>query len=101
MRNKLITTILVVGLTSTIQAQQFSGTAIDLDSGRIQVIQGQVTQGPTSSRDLARSERRERNNRINAELSASIASMRQEYEMRQQTHELREQTRLLRKIADE
>lgn len=78
------------------QAQQFNGTVIDLDSGRIQVIQGQI-----SDRDRAHRERMARYQQMNAELSASIESMRQESEMRSQTRELREQTQLLRKIANE
>jgi len=78
------------------QAQQFNGTAIDLGSGRIQVIQGEI-----SDRDRDHRERMARYDRMNAELSASIESMRQESEMRSQTRELREQTQLLRKIANE
>jgi hypothetical protein len=94
MKNKLITLILVVG--SMAHAQQFNGTVVDLDSGRIQVIQGQI-----SDRDRAHRERMARYQQINAELEASINSMRQESEMRRQTRELREQTELLRKIANE
>ena len=78
------------------QAQQFNGTVVDLDSGRIQVIQGQI-----SDRDRAHRERMARYQQMNAELEASINSMRAEAEMRRQTRELREQTELLRKIANE
>jgi len=39
--------------------------------------------------------------RMNAELEVSIANMRQESEMRQQTRELREQTELLRNMSKE
>jgi hypothetical protein len=94
MKNKLIILILVVG--SMAQAQQFNGTVVDLDSGRIQVIQGQI-----SDRDRAHRERMARYQQMNAELEASINSMRAEAEMRRQTRELREQTELLRKIANE
>jgi len=94
MKNKLITFILAVG--SMAHAQQFNGTVVDLDSGRIQVIQGQI-----SDRDRAHRERMARYQQMNAELEASINSMRMESEMRRQTRELREQTELLRKIANE
>ena len=77
-------------------AQQFNGTVVDLDSGRIQVIQGQI-----SDRDRAHRERMARYQQMNAELEASINSMMAQSEMRRQTRELREQTELLRKIANE
>jgi hypothetical protein len=96
MKNKLITITLVVGLSLTAQAQQFNGTIVDLDNGRIQVIQGEI-----SDRDRDHRERMARYRQMNAELSASIESMRQESEMRSQTRELREQTELLRKIANQ
>jgi hypothetical protein len=78
------------------QAQQFNGTVVDLDSGRFQIIQGEI-----SDRDRAHRERMARYQQINAELEASINSMRAEAEMRRQTRELNEQTELLRKIANE
>ena len=77
-------------------AQQFNGTVVDLDSGRIQVIQGQI-----SDRDRDHRERMARYQQMNAELEASINSMMAQSEMRRQTRELREQTELLRKIANE
>jgi hypothetical protein len=76
--------------------QQFNGTVVDLDSGRIQVIQGQI-----SDRDRDHRERMARYQQMNAELEASINSMMAQSEMRRQTRELREQTELLRKIANE
>ena len=96
MKNKLITLTLAVGSIAVAQAQQFNGTSVDLSSGRIQVIQGEI-----SDRDRDHRERMARYDRMNAELSASINTMRQESEMRRQTRELREQTELLRKIANE
>jgi hypothetical protein len=76
--------------------QQFSGTIVDLDSGRIQTFQGQ-----TIDRDRDHRERMASYERITAEMSASINAMRQEGEMRRQTYELRKQTELLRKIANQ
>ena len=76
--------------------QQFSGTIVDLDSGRIQTFQGQ-----TIDRDRDHRERMANYERISAEMSASINAMRQEGEMRRQTYELRKQTELLRKIANQ
>jgi hypothetical protein len=76
--------------------QQFSGTIVDLDSGRIQTFQGQ-----TIDRDRDHRERMANYERITAEMSASINAMRQEGEMRRQTYELRKQTELLRKIANQ
>jgi hypothetical protein len=76
--------------------QQFSGTIVDLDSGRIQTFQGQ-----TIDRDRDHRERMANYERISAEMSASINAMRAEGEIRRQTYELRKQTELLRKIANE
>jgi hypothetical protein len=90
--------MLVIG-ASVSYGQQFNGTIFDLDSGRIQVINGSI------SEDTSVSAMRKRTidgyRRMNAELEASIASMRVEAEMASQTRELREQTQLLRKIANE
>ena len=76
--------------------QQFNGTIVDLDSGRIQTFQGQ-----TIDRDRDHRERMANYERISAEMSASINAMRAEGEIRRQTYELRKQTELLRKIANE
>lgn len=85
----------VIG-ASVSYGQQFNGTIVDLDSGRIQTFQGQ-----TIDRDRDHRERMANYERISAEMSASINAMRQEGEMRRQTYELRRQTELLRKIANE
>jgi hypothetical protein len=55
----------------------------------------------SGDRNREHEERMESYDRMNADLSASIDSMRQEYEMRQQTRELREQTELLRNMSEE
>jgi hypothetical protein len=96
MKNKVKVIILTLGFALTANAQQFNGTVVDLDGGRIQVIQGEVT-----DRDRAFRERQARYEQMSAELSASINAMRAQSEMRRQTAELEEQTRLLRKIADQ
>jgi hypothetical protein len=97
MKNKLITLILIVG--STAYAQQFNGTGYNLNNGDFLIIQGTINSN-TDANQVHR-ERMARYQQMNAELSASIESMRQESEMRSQTRELREQTELLRKIANE
>lgn len=96
MKNKVKTIILTLGLALTAQAQQFNGTVFDLDTGRIQVIRGEVEQPyqPYQPQiDIYR--------RIAADAQASIDRMRAESEARAQLRELREQTELLRKIANE
>ena len=80
-------------------AQQFNGTGYNLNNGDFLIIQGTVNSN-TDANQVHR-ERMARYQQMNAELSASIDSMRQESEMRRQTRELREQTELLRKIANE
>jgi len=90
--------LLVIG-ASVSHGQQFNGTAIDLDSGRIQVISGSIS--PDDSVAAMRQRTIEGYRRMNAELEVSIANMRAEAEMASQTRELREQTELLRKIANE
>ena len=87
--------MLLVG-ASVSYGQQFNGTVFDLDSGRIQVINGNIDSSANS-----RDESLARLRRMNAELEASIANMRQQEELARQTRELREQTELLRKIANE
>ena len=92
---KYLALLLLVG-ASVSYGQQFNGTIFDLDSGRIQVINGSID-NPTIGRDESLARLR----RINAELEVSLANMRAEAEMARQTRELREQTELLRKIANE
>ncbi len=90
--------MLLVG-ASVSYGQQFNGTVFDLDSGRIQVINGTVS--PDDSIAAMRQRTIESYRRMNAELEVSIANMRAQEEMARQTRELREQTELLRKIANE
>lgn len=87
--------MLIVGASAS-YGQQFNGTVVDLDSGRIQVINGEVEQPyqPYQPQiDIYR--------RIAEEAQASIDRMRAESGARAQLRELREQTELLRKIANE
>jgi hypothetical protein len=74
------------------QDGSFNGTVYDLDSGRIQVINGSVTAPKETSLQILQ--------RINAELAESNARISAEIAASQQLYELQEQTRLLRKIAD-
>jgi alpha-D-ribose 1-methylphosphonate 5-triphosphate synthase subunit PhnG len=99
MKNKLITITLAAGLSLTAQAQQFNGTGYNLNNGDFLIIQGTVNLNKDANQ--AHRERMARYEQMNAELSASIDSMRAQAEMRRQTRELREQTQLLRKIANE
>ena len=88
--------LLLALISSTGYSQQFNGTVFDLDSGRIQVIRGEVEQPyqPYQPQiDIYR--------KIAADAQASIDRMRAESEARAQLRELREQTELLRKIANE
>jgi hypothetical protein len=86
--------LLAIG-ASVSYGQQFNGTIYDLNSGRVQVLNGNITQ-PNNPRDESIAILR----RLNAELQVSLANRRQEYELRQQTYELQRQTRLLQEIAD-
>lgn len=90
--------LLIVG-ASVSYGQQFNGTVFDLDTGRIQVINGSVS--PDDSVAAMRQRTIDSYRRMNAELEVSIANMRAESEARAQLRELREQTELLRKIANE
>jgi hypothetical protein len=86
--------LLAIGASAS-YGQQFNGTIYDLNSGRVQVLNGNITQ-PNNPRDESIAILR----RLNAELQVSLANRRQEYELRQQTYELQRQTRLLQEIAD-
>ena len=90
--------LLLISVT-TGHGQQFNGTIFDLDTGRIQVINGSVS--PDDSVAAMRQRTIDSYRRMNAELEASIANMRAESEAQAQLRELREQTELLRKIANE
>jgi len=91
-------TMLVIG-ASVSYGQQFSGTGYNLNNGDFLIIQGAIDS--TTDSNQAHRERISRYRQMNAELEASIATMRMEAEMARQTRELREQTQLLRKISNE
>jgi 2-methylcitrate dehydratase PrpD len=88
--------LLLLTLATNIQAQDgsFSGTVFDLDSGRIQVINGSVD-SPQPKDTLLQTMRR-----INAELKESNDRLSAEIAASHQLEELRRQTRLLQEIAD-
>jgi 2-methylcitrate dehydratase PrpD len=88
--------LLLLTLATNIQAQDgsFSGTVFDLDSGRIQVINGSVD-SPQPKDTLLQTMRR-----INAELKESNDRLSAEIAASHQLEELRRQTRLLQQIAD-
>ena len=96
MKNKLITITLVVGSMVTVQAQQFNGTVYDVNTGRIQTINGEIEKPYQPYQPQIDAYKR-----IIEETQASIDRMRAESEARAQLRELREQTELLRKIADQ
>jgi hypothetical protein len=88
--------LIVLLLTTNIRAQDgsFSGTVFDLDSGRVQVINGSVD-CPQPKDTLLQTMRR-----INAELAESNARLSAEIAASNQLYELRRQTRILQEIAD-
>jgi hypothetical protein len=88
--------LLLLVLLSSAQAQDgsFNGTVFDLDSGRVQVINGSVD-CPQPKDTLLQTMRR-----INAELKESNARLSAEIAASNQLYELRRQTRLLQEIAD-
>jgi hypothetical protein len=90
--------MLVIG-ASVSSGQQFSATGYNLNNGDFLIIQGTIDS--TVDSNQVHRERMARYRQMNAELEASITSMRVEAEMASQTRELREQTQLLRKIANE
>jgi hypothetical protein len=90
----LMKKLLLLVLLSSAQAQQFNGTVFDLDSGRVQVINGSVD-CPQPRDTLLQTMRR-----INAELAESNARLSAEIAASNQLYELRRQTRLLQEIAD-
>ncbi len=87
--------LLVIG-ASVSYGQQFNGTVVDLDSGRIQVINGEIEKPYQPYQPQIDAYKK-----IIADTQASIDRMRAESEARAQLRELREQTELLRKIANE
>ena len=91
---KYLALLLLIG-ASTCYGQSFNGTVYDVNTGRMQVINGNINQ-PTNPREDSLTILR----RLNAELEVSLANQRQEMELRNQTYELQRQTRLLQQIAD-
>jgi hypothetical protein len=71
----------------------------DLETGRTQVISGSMSEQDRIA--AMRQSTLDGYRRMNAELEVSIANMRQESEMADQTRELREQTELLRNMSKE
>lgn len=86
--------LLAVG-ASISYGQQFNGTVFDLDSGRIQVINGEIEKPYEPYQPQIDAYKK-----IIADTQARIAQMRAESEAREQTHQLRMQTEYLRKIAE-
>ena len=78
------------------QDGSFNGTVYDLNSGRVQVINGSVDCPKPKENTYLTTLRR-----INAELAESNARLSAEIAANNQLYELREQTRLLRKIANQ
>jgi len=94
MKTKLATIILCVTSVAGF-SQQFNGTVFDLDTGRIQVINGNFEQEVNPYQPIIDTYRR-----ISAETQASIDRMRAESIAREQAHQLRMQTEYLRQIAE-
>jgi hypothetical protein len=94
--NLFMKKLLLLALVTSVQAQDgsFNGTIYDLDSGRTQIISGNVSRPDPEDTYLSTLRR------INAELSESNARLNAELTASHQLSELREQTRLLRKIAN-
>jgi hypothetical protein len=88
--------LLLLTLATNIQAQDgsFSGTVFDLDSGRIQVINGSFDNSKPEETVL------EAQRRINAENAEADARLRAQITESEQLFELKKQTRLLQEIAD-
>ena len=86
--------LLVVG-ASVSYGQQFNGTVYDLDSGRIQVINGELEKPYQPYQPQIDAYKK-----IIADTQARIDQMRAESEAREQTQQLRMQTEYLRRIAE-
>ena len=87
--------ILVVG-ASVSYGQSFNGTIYDVNSGRIQSINGEIERPYQPYQPQIDAYKK-----IIENSKARIAEMRAESEAQAQLRELREQTYLLRKIANE
>jgi hypothetical protein len=90
--NPFMKKLLLLALISNAQAQSFNGTIYDLNSGRIQVINGNIEKPKETLLQTYR--------RLNNELAESNARLSAEIAAGQQLYELREQTRILRKISN-
>ena len=86
--------LLIVG-ASVSYGQQFNGTIFDVNTGRIQVINGE-----TKPEYKPYQPQIDAYKKIIADTQARIDQMRAESEAREQTHQLRMQTELLRRIAE-
>ena len=86
--------LLIVG-ASVSYGQQFNGTVRDLDTGRIQVINGETEKPYQPYQPQIDAYKK-----IIADTQARIDQMRAESEAREQTHQLRMQTEYLRRIAE-
>ena len=91
---KYLALLLVVASAS--YGQQFNGTIYDVNTGRIQAINGEIEKPYEPYQPQIDAYKK-----IIADTKARIAQMRAESEARAQLRELREQTYLLRKIANE
>jgi hypothetical protein len=89
--------LLILG-ASVSYGQQFRGTVIDLDTGRIKIIRGELEKPHQPYRPYQ--PQIDAYTKIIADTKASIDRMRAESEARAQLRELREQTELLRKISE-
>jgi hypothetical protein len=86
--------LLIVG-ASVSYGQQFNGTIYDVDTGRIQAINGEIEKPHQPYQPQIDAYKK-----IIADTQARIVQMRAESEAREQTHQLRMQTEYLRKIAE-
>lgn len=87
--------LLLLALITSVHAQDssFNGTVYDLDTGRIQVINGNFEKPKETLLQKYR--------RMNDKLDESNARLSAEIAANQQLYQLREQTHLLRKIANQ
>ena len=86
--------LLIVG-ASVSYGQQFNGTVYDLDTGRIQAINGELEKPYQPYQPQIDAYKK-----IIADTQARIDQMRAESEAREQTQQLRMQTEYLRRIAE-
>lgn len=87
--------LLLVG-ASVSYGQQFNGTIYDVNTGRIQVISGEIEPEYKPYQPQIDAYKK-----IIADTQTRIDRMRAESEAREQTHQLRMQTEYLRKIANQ